>query len=45
MTPNTLLPYDLLHVLVSHDRGPLTFPFPMYLTFGFSVHYIDFSVR
>jgi hypothetical protein len=33
--PNTLHPYDILYVLVSHDRGPLTSPFPVFLAFGF----------
>ena len=26
----------MTYILVSHDRGPLTLRFPMFLTFGFS---------
>jgi hypothetical protein len=40
-TPST----HLIYILVSHDRGLLTFPFPMFLTFGFSGRYLDFSIR
>ena len=42
--PNTLHPYDILYVLVSHDRGPFTFPFPAFLAFGFLARDFDFSL-
>jgi hypothetical protein len=32
-------------VLVSHNRGPLTFPFHLSFTFGFSGSDLDFSLR
>ena len=35
----------MTYILVSHDRRPLTFPFAKFLTFGFSGHYLDFSLR
>ena len=35
----------IIYILVSHDREPLAFPFPIFLTFGLSGRYLDFSLR
>ena len=32
----------MTYILVLHNRRPLTFPFPLFLTFGFSGRYLDF---
>jgi hypothetical protein len=40
-TPNTLQPY----ISLSHDREPLTLPFPLFLTFSFSGRYLDLFLR
>jgi hypothetical protein len=39
-TPDTLHPYDM-----DITFAPLTFPFPMFVTFGFSGRDLDFSLR
>jgi hypothetical protein len=40
-TPST----NMTYILVSLDRGPLTFSFPMFLTFGLSGRYLYFPLR
>jgi len=35
----------MTYLLVSHDRGLLTFPFHLFLTFGFSGRDLDFFLR
>lgn len=40
-TPSTHMAYKL----VSRDHGPLTFPSPIFLIFGFSGRYLDSSLR
>ena len=52
LRPSLLAYRDLEHalphmtyILLSHARGPLTFSFPLFLTFASSGRYLDSSLR